>query len=154
MPIGSLGPDRCSLGGVICLNICCVFMMNFFMLCQTDFKYCIRKQKLLSHTKRLNLEDRILCTFNINENEYFAQQNKYFHFQIRISSSILANLFIQLLLVLWMRGWMQCPALVNEMTPLLTMSANLLHVLFMLPLLGKFPKNGLSFPTLGNTMVI
>jgi hypothetical protein len=59
-----------------------------------------------------------------------------------------------MLLVPWMRGWMQCPTLVNDVTPLLTMTANLLHFLFMLPLLGKLPENGLSLPTLGNTMVI
>jgi hypothetical protein len=46
------------------------------------FKILNQSTKLLPHTKRLNLEDRILCTFNIYENEYFAQQNKYFHFQI------------------------------------------------------------------------
>jgi len=46
-----------------------------------------------------------------------------------------------------MSGWMQCPTLVNEMTPLLAMSANLLHPLFKLPLLGKFPESGQSFPT-------
>jgi hypothetical protein len=53
-----------------------------------------------------------------------------------------------MLLVPWMRGWMQCPTLVNDVTSLLTMAANLLHFLFMLPLLGKFPENGLSLPTL------
>ena len=76
------------------------------------------------------------------------------HLKDGISSSILVNLFTQMLLVPWMRGWMQCPTWVNEMTPLLTMTTNLLHFLFMLPLLGKFPENGLSLPTLGNTMVI
>jgi hypothetical protein len=76
------------------------------------------------------------------------------HLNDGISSSTLVNLFTQMLLVPWMRGWMQCPTLVNEMTSPLTMAANLLHFLFMLPLLGKFPENGLSLPTLGNTMVI
>ena len=76
------------------------------------------------------------------------------HINDGISSSILVNLFTQLLLMPWMRGWMQCPTLVNEMTTLLTMSANLLHFLFLLPLLGKLPENGLSLPTLWNTMVI
>jgi hypothetical protein len=69
------------------------------------------------------------------------------HLNDGISSSILVNLFIPMLLVPWMRGWMKCPTLVNEMTTLLTMTANLLHFLFMLPLLGKFPENGLSLPT-------
>ena len=76
------------------------------------------------------------------------------HFNDGISSSILVNLLIQLLLVPWMRGWMQCPTLVNDMTSPLTMAANILHSLFMLPLLGKFPENGLSFPTLWHMMVI
>ena len=76
------------------------------------------------------------------------------HINDGISSSILAKLFIHLLLVLWMSSWMQCPTLVNEMTPFLTISANLLHLLFTLSLLIKFPEIGQSFPKFWNMMVI
>ena len=55
---------------------------EFYRAVLDRFKILNHKEKLLSLTKILNLEDRILCTFNIYENEYFAQQHKYFLFQI------------------------------------------------------------------------
>jgi hypothetical protein len=44
-------------------------------------------------------------------------------------------------------SWMQCPTLVNEMTPIMAVGANLLHLPFKLPLLGKFPEFGQYFTT-------
>ena len=76
------------------------------------------------------------------------------HIDDGISYSILASIFLHLLQMLWMSGWMQCPILGNEMSLLLEMSADLLHLLFKSHFLWLFPVCYHSLPASWNLMVI